>query len=223
MKCTRPQCDPPGDIDADGFCDRCGLTAERAPVSEPVEHMPTAAPRTSGTGGPVSGTRVSRTQRAATGSTDGVGGRRVEVPPPMIREAADAILTNPSIAESKRYCGNPLCKQPVGRGRDGEPGRTEGFCAKCRHPFSFSPKLAVGSLVGGQYEVEGCLAHGGLGWVYLARDQRVDGRRVVLKGLLNTGDVDVIISELRFLARGRPPEHRAASTTSPSTTVSRTS
>ena len=43
-------------------------------------------------------------------------------------------------------------------------------------------------LVGGQYEVAGCLAHGGMGWIYLARDRNVNGRWVVLKGLLNSGD-----------------------------------
>lgn len=55
----------------------------------------------------------------------------------------------------------------------------------------------------GQYEVAGCLAHGGLGWVYLAVDRAVSDRWVVLKGLLDTGDQDAMaaaISERRFLA-----------------------
>lgn len=55
----------------------------------------------------------------------------------------------------------------------------------------------------GQYEVVGCLAHGGLGWVYLAVDRAVSDRWVVLKGLLDTGDQDAMaaaISERRFLA-----------------------
>jgi serine/threonine-protein kinase PknG len=37
-------------------------------------------------------------------------------------------------------------------------------------------------LVAGQYEVLGCLAFGGLGWIYLARDRNVSDRWVVLKG-----------------------------------------
>jgi serine/threonine-protein kinase PknG len=45
-------------------------------------------------------------------------------------------------------------------------------------------------MVHGQYEVLGCLAHGGLGWIYLARDRAVSDMWVVLKGLLNTGDAD---------------------------------
>ena len=65
------------------------------------------------------------------------------------------------------------------------------------------PKLAAGDIVHGQYEVVGCLAHGGLGWVYLAVDRAVSDRWVVLKGLLDTGDQDAMaaaISERRFLA-----------------------
>jgi len=46
--------------------------------------------------------------------------------------------------------------------------------------------------VAGQYEVLGCLAFGGLGWIYLARDRNVSDRWVVLKGLLNTGDADAM-------------------------------
>ncbi|MBB4979422.1 serine/threonine-protein kinase PknG [Streptomyces sp. SFB5A] len=65
------------------------------------------------------------------------------------------------------------------------------------------PKLRAGDIVHGQYEVAGCLAHGGLGWVYLAVDRAVSDRWVVLKGLLDTGDQDAMaaaISERRFLA-----------------------
>ena len=59
-----------------------------------------------------------------------------------------------------------------------------------------------------QYEVAGCLAHGGLGWIYLARDRNVSDRWVVLKGLLNTGDKDalaVAIVERQFLAQVEHP------------------
>ena len=50
--------------------------------------------------------------------------------------------------------------------RDGLPGRTQGFCRRCGTQFSFVPKLVAGDLVGGQYEVLGCLAHGGLGGLF---------------------------------------------------------
>ena len=52
-------------------------------------------------------------------------------------DAAKAILDEPEVPEDKRFC--PSCGAPVGRVRDGQPGRTEGFCAKCRNPFSFTP------------------------------------------------------------------------------------
>ena len=101
-----------------------------------------------------------------------------------------------------------ICGHPVGRSRDGRPGRTEGFCPQDGHPFSFSPKLRAGDLVAGQYEVAGCLAFGGLGWVYLARDLNVSRRWVVLKGLLDAGDPDAAqaaIAEREFLARVEHP------------------
>jgi serine/threonine-protein kinase PknG len=56
--------------------------------------------------------------------------------------------------------------------------------------------------------VAGCLAHGGFGWIYLARDQNVSDRWVVLKGLLNSEDPDAVaaaIAEQQFLARVEHP------------------
>ena len=204
MKCPRPECDPPGDLDPQGYCDRCGLKTVDDPGAADLSPLSakTAAPRQPGTS-PRTGTPRSGTTRAArTSAASGTGaraGRRVEVPPPDIKNEQDVLLDNPSIPESKRFCGKPGCNEPVGRGRDGQPGRTEGFCRKCRHPFSFAPKLAAGALVFDQYEVAGCIAHGGLGWIYLARDLKV-GRWVVLKGLLSNDNIDVIRSELQFLA-----------------------
>ncbi|NDZ84380.1 protein kinase [Streptomyces sp. SID10115] len=114
-----------------------------------------------------------------------------------------AVQKNPEVPERKRFCSRSDCGAPVGRARGERPGRTEGFCTKCGHPYSFVPKLHPGDIVHGQYEVVGCLAHGGLGWVYLAIDRAVSDRWVVLKGLLDTGDQDAMaaaISERRFLA-----------------------
>jgi serine/threonine-protein kinase PknG len=122
------------------------------------------------------------------------------------RDPASAVLADPRVPENRRYCAN--CEQPVGRGRDGRPGMTEGFCRNCGTRFSFSPKLEPGDLVAGQYEVLGCLAFGGLGWIYLARDHNVSGRWVVLKGLLNTGDADAMaaaVAERQFLAQVEHP------------------
>jgi serine/threonine-protein kinase PknG len=130
----------------------------------------------------------------------------VEIPPVPYRDPADAVLTDPQVPERRRFCS--ACGEPVGRGRDGRPGRTEGFCRKCGAAFSFTPKLGAGDVVGGQYEVLGCLAHGGLGWIYLARDRNVSDRWVVLKGLLDAADPDALaaaVAERRFLAEVEHP------------------
>jgi serine/threonine-protein kinase PknG len=116
------------------------------------------------------------------------------------------VLADPRVPENRRFCSR--CDQPVGRGHEGQPGLTEGFCRNCGTQFSFRPKLEPGEMVAGQYEVLGCLAHGGLGWIYLARDRNVSDRWVVLKGLLNTGDADALaaaVAERQFLAEVEHP------------------
>src|SRR5262249_58270601 len=96
------------------------------------------------------------------------------------------VLADPQVPEDKRYCG--AGSAPVGRGRCGGPARRAGFCPTCGARYSFVPKLGAGDLVSGQYRIAGCLAHVGMGWIYLATDTRVADRWVVLKGLLGTGD-----------------------------------
>ncbi|WP_435279001.1 tetratricopeptide repeat protein [Streptomyces sp. 1222.5] len=146
-----------------------------------------------------------RSSGSASGtSTRGrLGAGLVSVPQVPRPDPRAMVLANPEVPERKRFCSRSDCGAPVGRARGERPGRTEGFCTKCGHPYSFVPKLKAGDIVHGQYEVAGCLAHGGLGWVYLAVDRAVSDRWVVLKGLLDTGDQDAMaaaISERRFLA-----------------------
>ncbi|MFF4687387.1 tetratricopeptide repeat protein [Streptomyces sp. NPDC001307] len=132
-----------------------------------------------------------------------LGAGLVHVPQVPRPDPRAMVLENPEVPERKRFCSRSDCGAPVGRSRGDRPGRTEGFCTKCGHPYSFVPKLKAGDIVHGQYEVVGCLAHGGLGWIYLAVDRAVSDRWVVLKGLLDTGDQDAMaaaISERRFLA-----------------------
>ncbi|MFF4959532.1 tetratricopeptide repeat protein [Streptomyces sp. NPDC001222] len=145
----------------------------------------------------------------SSGSTSGSSGRSrlglglVQVPDVPRPDPRAMVLENPEVPERKRFCSRSDCGVPVGRSRGDRAGRTEGFCTKCGHPYSFVPKLHAGDIVHGQYEVVGCLAHGGLGWIYLAVDRAVSDRWVVLKGLLDTGDQDAMaaaISERRFLA-----------------------
>lgn len=145
----------------------------------------------------------------SSGSTAGssargrLGAGLVRVPQVPRPDPHSMVLDDPEVPERKRFCSRSDCGAPVGRARGERPGRTEGFCTKCGHPYSFVPKLRAGDIVHGQYEVVGCLAHGGLGWIYLAVDRAVSDRWVVLKGLLDTGDQDAMaaaISERRFLA-----------------------
>jgi len=194
MTCAQPGC---GGTIQDGYCDTCGLAAS-APV--PASSAPSAA---SGSGQ----SSRSRSRRTSGRSARGrLGAGLVEIPPVPYRDPASAVLANPQVPENKRYCSG--CDQPVGRDRDGRPGLAEGFCRNCGTRFSFSPKLEPGEEVAGQYEVLGCLAHGGLGWIYLARDHNVSDRWVVLKGLLNTGDADAMaaaVAERQFLAEVEHP------------------
>lgn len=152
---------------------------------------------------------VRSSRSTGSGSTRGkLGAGLVSVPPIPRPDPAAAVLDNPQVPERKRFCSKGDCGAPVGRSRGDKAGRTEGFCTKCGHPYSFSPKLRAGDVVRGQYEVVGCLAHGGLGWIYLAVDRAVSDRWVVLKGLLDTGDEDALaaaVSERRFLAEIEHP------------------
>ncbi|GLW09565.1 serine/threonine protein kinase [Microtetraspora sp. NBRC 13810] len=159
---------------------------------------PGTAPATGPTSGPASGRSTSST-RSRRGL---LGAGLVAVPPVPYRDPSEVVLHNPEVPEDKRFCSNGSCGKPVGRSKNDRPGRTEGFCPHCGTRFSFTPKLRPGDLVAGQYEVKGCLAHGGLGWIYLAADLNLDGRWVVLKGLLDTGDVEALLAaeaERRFL------------------------
>ncbi len=214
--CQEPGCT--GEIATDGYCDTCGAKARpparrRAPAAA-APAASAAAPASSGAaaGAGSRGTHVSGSARSGsrrqTRATRSTGSRRtaigaglVDVPPAPPVDPGAVVLKDPTVAESKRFCSN--CGAPVGRSRDGTPGRTAGFCPACRHPFDFVPKLRRGEIVGRQYEVMGCLAHGGLGWIYLARDKAVNDRWVVLKGLLDSGDQEamaVAVAERRFLA-----------------------
>jgi serine/threonine-protein kinase PknG len=223
LRCSQPGC---GGTIEDGYCNVCGLAAaSTTAASTAVASTAVASELSSGTPGSpaapgattssssgsqptsdrVAGTRRTRSSsaRAARGT---LGAGLVEVPPVPECDPASAVLPDPQVPEARRVCGS--CEQPVGRSRDGRPGLTEGFCPRCGTQFSFAPKLAPGELVGGQYEVLGCLAHGGLGWIYLAMDHNLGKRWVVLKGLLNTGDAaaqEAAVAERRFLAEVEHP------------------
>jgi serine/threonine-protein kinase PknG len=130
-----------------------------------------------------------------------LGGGLVEIPRVPEIDPLAALMVNPVVAESKRFCWN--CGQPVGRSTYDHPGESEGFCPHCHSAFSFLPQLNPGDMVAEQYEIKGCVAHGGLGWVYLAVDHNVNERPVVLKGLVHSGDAEaqaIAMAERQFLA-----------------------
>ena len=197
--CGRPGCS--GTI-VDGYCDTCGL----APVAA------TAPSSRSAASGPVSGrVDVSRltTRTQSTGTTtrrSRVGAGVVDITPITAVDPSTVVMADPSVPEGRRFCTR--CDSPVGRGKNGAPGRQTGFCSKCGARFDFGAKLVAGELVAGQYEVAGALAHGGLGWIYLARDRNVSDRWCVLKGLLDTADPDAAaaaVAERQFLAEVHYP------------------
>ncbi len=215
--CQRPGC--AGHYAADGYCDECG---HKAPATAPAGAAAFAGSVAAGSGGTglsavttggftgVTGAGLGgagstgRSGRSRTGGRGRLGANLVAVPPVPLRDPAGAVLKDPQVPESHRVCAR--CGEPVGRGRDGRPGRVQGFCPKDRTPFNFRPKLSPGDRVDGRYEILGALAHGGLGWIYLARDRNISAsgadRWVVLKGLLNSGDPDALaaaVAERRFL------------------------
>ncbi|MEP7111631.1 MAG: tetratricopeptide repeat protein [Ilumatobacteraceae bacterium] len=221
MKCAQPGCT--GTV-VDGYCDVCGLAPAAAAGAGPTGSGPVSAVPGDGHSAvigqsgstrlgqvPLGSARSSGASRptrrlTATTQTSRLGAGLTQVPSVPDTDPRQALMDPPTVAEDKRFCS--VCGAPVGRSREGAPGRSKGFCPKCRTPFDFDPKLQPGALVGGQYEVVGGLAHGGMGWIYLANDRNVNDRWVVLKGLLNSGDPDAAraaVAEKQYLAEVEHP------------------
>ena len=230
--CSESSCG--GTILGDGYCNSCGLVASTpvaaaaagaflSPSSTSLPGTPPTAVTIAAPSAPQLSSRVStavassearRSAATRRSSTEGMGlGLGLVTVPPtpegdpslalMSAEKIQAVIDE--VPEDERFCRN--CDNPVGRGRDGHPGRGTGFCGTCRTPFDFlsnAPALKTGDLVANQYEILGPMAHGGMGWIYLGKDKAVSDRWVVLKGLLNEDDPDAIasaVAERQFLAR----------------------
>ncbi|WP_036375597.1 serine/threonine-protein kinase [Micromonospora sp. ATCC 39149] len=177
MRCPRtPGC--PGTVDADGFCEVCGLAPWPARSSGRVATPTAGAPVGSETW-PVAGL--------------------VSLP---VRDFADRRRTTAglTVPEHERFCANPACGREVGRG--GADRLDHGYCPHCGTPFAFVSALRPGDLVAGQYEVVGYLARGGLGQVYLAEDVHLDRKHMALKRLINKTEPNALaieVSERQFL------------------------
>ncbi|OXM60879.1 serine/threonine-protein kinase [Amycolatopsis vastitatis] len=181
--CPREACT--GTIGRTGYCVQCGFKPPEP--GEPDGAEPT--------------TPVDRP--ADTVVTDDRQGTDGEAWPPVIPvpRPAGEVTDRPEVPETERFCGKLGCGMPVGRSLPGQPGTEEGFCPYCGSRFSFVPRLRPGDRVAGRYEVEGCIGHGGLGFVYRATDDRLH-RPVALKGLIdvnNTAAVRIAENESEVL------------------------
>ncbi|MGW0359073.1 tetratricopeptide repeat protein [Nocardia nova] len=183
--------------------------ADASTAATPFTGPDTAAAAT-GTGGPDTSSYASEPSRPT-----GRSGRTVRSRPTVRRLGAGlvpiptvpqmdpmvAVLADPVVAEGRRYCWR--CGRPVGRTTPAHAATAVGICDNCGAPYDFRPYLRAGDRVAGQYEIQGCIAHGGLGWIYLAIDRNVSDRWVVLKGLLHGGDAEaqaVAVAERQYLA-----------------------
>ncbi|MER7134201.1 serine/threonine-protein kinase [Streptosporangium saharense] len=163
-----------GAVDEDGYCVECGLSAGTA--SRPASRSA------------VSGSRMLR-------AADGL----VSVPVPSGRDPSTRVISDPSRVRLNRRCRKG---HVINFTYAGQPVVLRGFCPTCKTPFDFTPRLTPGELVADQYEVVGPIAHGGLGWVYVARDRHLNDNYVALKGLIQPDDptaVSLEVSERRFL------------------------
>jgi serine/threonine-protein kinase PknG len=180
--CNRPDCG--GEIDETGFCDKGdhrplpeAHPAEAA--AEPPKSAPESAPESAPTPAPPSGASVGVAQvrpdpwyGLALVDSD----HAPEMPDVPLRS------TDP-VAEEHRFCANPVCGEPVGRGYGDVPGRTTGFCPYCTTPYDFSQP--AGLTIAGRYDVERVLGTGAYGAAYLAHDRNL-ATHVVLKSLNRT-------------------------------------
>ena len=87
----------------------------------------------------------------------------------------------PSFCRTRRDIRVPIC---VGRHGAGLRNEIPIDSPHERHLTLAPPVPEDGELIAGRYRIESELARGGIGVVYRARDERMDGRAIVIKVLL---------------------------------------
>jgi serine/threonine-protein kinase PknG len=104
-------------------------------------------------------------------------------------EPEHVLMTDATVPAGHWRCRK--CRERLGTSHHGQDRLQEGYCPWCGEPYSpetYAPRLQPGDLVDGRYKVLGCVGQGGVGWVYAARDEHLDGRWVALKGLVDSAD-----------------------------------
>ncbi|MGR3931622.1 serine/threonine-protein kinase PknG [Streptomyces sp. BRA346] len=188
-----------------GFCTECGRrpAAPPPPGTAPAPGADTGALAGSLQSGATTATDRARRRDAARKFRLGpAGDGLLDLPHVELPSLTDLVLDDPRPPSRGQICGGPGCQETVGAPYNGEPALSSGFCPRCRHPFDFTPRLRPGDLLGDQYSVIGCVAYGGLGWVYLAEDTQLDRQPVAIKGLINNEDEAALraaVEERRYL------------------------
>ncbi|MEU6535378.1 tetratricopeptide repeat protein [Streptomyces sp. NPDC047000] len=180
QRCNRPDCGR-GTVDDQGFCDACDrqpLPPSQAPSPSqprspsPPQSLPPGPPARGGAG--VGVAQVRPDPWYGLGLVDSVEASEAseasEAPEDARTPRAPAGPSEP-VAEAHRFCPDPACGRPVGRGHAGGPGLTAGFCPHCGTPFDFTQP--GGLTIAGRYDVQRVLGSGAYGAAYLARDRNL--------------------------------------------------
>ena len=154
MNCSQPGCTG---LIVDGYCDLCGMAPPRPdaaaapprptrppPRPDPTPSPPRRAPPRAGSRSPRSappGAQPRPVRAPASAGGSAPAWSRFH-PCPIATRPTPCSATPPS---SPRAGASAGCDEPVGRGRDGAPGRTAGFCRKCGRPSRSSPSCAPAS------------------------------------------------------------------------------